>query len=98
MPSLRLSDFSFTPRWTSSSAGLVDGSAFADFLLSYPTTAQVGLGRAAMDSSYYVGAFLRARQLAGHANTQDRRWTSLRIQPEHDRRNQPDRGDRYLRA
>ncbi len=49
--------FSFTPRWTSSSAGLVDGSAFADFLLGYPTTAQVGLGRAAMDSSTTWGHF-----------------------------------------
>ncbi len=43
--------FSFTPRWTSSAPGLADGSAFADFLLGYPTTAQVGLGRAAMDGS-----------------------------------------------
>jgi hypothetical protein len=42
---------SFTPRWTSSAPGLADGSAFADFLLGYPTTAQVGLGRAAMDAS-----------------------------------------------
>jgi hypothetical protein len=43
--------FSFTPRWTSSAAGLADGNAFADFLLGYPTTAQAGLGRAAMDAS-----------------------------------------------
>ena len=43
--------FSFTPRWTSSAPGLADGNAFADFLLGYPTTAQVGLGRAAMDAS-----------------------------------------------
>jgi len=43
--------FSFTPRWTSSAPGLTDGSAFADFLLGDPTTAQVGLGRAAMDAS-----------------------------------------------
>jgi hypothetical protein len=43
--------FSFTPRWTSSAAGLADGSALADFLLAYPTTAQVGLGRAAMDAA-----------------------------------------------
>jgi hypothetical protein len=42
--------FSFTPRFTSSAAGLGDGSAFADFLLGYPTTAQVGLGRAALDA------------------------------------------------
>ena len=41
--------FSFTPRWTSSTAGVADGSAFADFLLGFPSTAQVGLGRAAMD-------------------------------------------------
>jgi len=43
--------FSFTPRWTSSAPGLTDGNAFADFLLWYPTTAQVGLGRAAMNAS-----------------------------------------------
>ena len=42
--------FTFTPRWTSSSAGLADGNAFADFLLGYPTTAQAGLGRATMDA------------------------------------------------
>jgi len=43
--------FSFTPRWTSSAPGATDGNAFADFLLGYPTTAQVGLGRAAMDGT-----------------------------------------------
>ncbi len=43
--------FSFTPRWTSSAPGLADGSAFGDFLLGYPTTAQAGLGRAAMDAN-----------------------------------------------
>lgn len=42
--------FSFTPRWSSSAPGLADGSAFADFLLGYPTTAQAGLGRAALDA------------------------------------------------
>jgi hypothetical protein len=40
----------FSPRWTSSVAGGADGNAFADFLLGYPTTAQVGLGRAEMDA------------------------------------------------
>ena len=43
--------FSFTPRWTSSAPGLADGNAFADFLLGYPTTAQAGLGRAALNAS-----------------------------------------------
>ncbi len=43
--------FSFTPRWTSSAPGLADGNAFADFLLGDPTTAQLGLGRAAMNAS-----------------------------------------------
>lgn len=43
--------FAFTPRWTSSAPGLADGNAFADFLLGYPTTAQAGLGRAAMDAN-----------------------------------------------
>ena len=43
--------FSFTPRWTSSGPGLADGNAFGDFLLGYPTTAQAGLGRAAMDAN-----------------------------------------------
>ncbi len=49
--------FSFTPRWTSSAPGLADGNAFADFLLGYPTTAQVGLGRAALDASTNWGHF-----------------------------------------
>jgi hypothetical protein len=43
--------FSFTPQWTSSAPGAADGNALADFMLGYPTTAQVGLGRAAMDAS-----------------------------------------------
>jgi hypothetical protein len=43
--------FFFTPRWTSSAPGLADGNAFADFLLGYPTTAQAGLGRGAMDAN-----------------------------------------------
>ncbi|MCU1335198.1 MAG: hypothetical protein JWO19_779 [Bryobacterales bacterium] len=49
--------FSFTPRFTSSAAGLGDGNAFADFLLGDPTTAQVGLGRAAMDANANWGHF-----------------------------------------
>ncbi len=43
--------FSFTPRWTSSAPGLANGNAFADFLLGYPTTAQVGLGRGNMNAN-----------------------------------------------
>ncbi|HEY2843740.1 MAG TPA: TonB-dependent receptor [Bryobacteraceae bacterium] len=49
--------FAFTPRFTSSAAGLGNGSAFADFLLGDPTTAQVGLGRAAMDATANWGHF-----------------------------------------
>jgi hypothetical protein len=49
--------FAFTPRFTSSAAGLGDGNAFADFLLGDPTTAQVGLGRAAMDANANWGHF-----------------------------------------
>ena len=49
--------FSFTPRWTSSAPGLADGNAFADFLLGYPTTAQVGLGRASLNASTNWGHF-----------------------------------------
>ncbi len=41
--------FSFTPRWTSSAPGLADGNAFGDFLLGYPTRAQVGQGQATVD-------------------------------------------------
>ena len=37
--------FSFSPRFSSSKVGLSDGSAFADFLLGFPTSAQVGTGR-----------------------------------------------------
>lgn len=36
--------FTFTPRYTSSAAGLGDGNAFADFLLGYPSSAQAGIG------------------------------------------------------
>ena len=43
--------FTFSPRWTSSTPGAADGNAFADFLLGYPTTAQVGLARTAMDTN-----------------------------------------------
>lgn len=42
--------FSFSNRWTSSQAGLTDGNAFADFLLGYPTSAQVGIGRGEEDA------------------------------------------------
>ena len=49
--------FSFTPRFTSSAPGRGDGSAFADFLMGDPTTAQVGLGRAAMDANANWGHF-----------------------------------------
>jgi hypothetical protein len=49
--------FSFTPRFTSSVAGLGNGNAFADFMLGYPTTAQAGLGRAAMDANANWGHF-----------------------------------------
>src|SRR6185295_3802533 len=42
---------------TSSAAGLGDGNAFADFLLGYPSTAQVGLGRAALDANANWGHF-----------------------------------------
>ena len=41
--------FTFSPRFSSSAAGLSDGNAFADFLLGYPTTAQVGIGRGEED-------------------------------------------------
>ncbi len=37
--------FTFTPRFTSSAAGLSDGNAFADFLLSAPSSGQAGIGR-----------------------------------------------------
>ena len=36
--------FTFSPRYTSSAAGLGDGNAFADFLLGYPSSAQAGTG------------------------------------------------------
>jgi hypothetical protein len=42
--------FNFTPRYTSSASGLSDGNAFADFLLGYPSSAQVGVGRGQMDA------------------------------------------------
>lgn len=42
--------FTFTPRYTSSAAGLGDGNAFADFLLGYPTSAQAGIGPGGSES------------------------------------------------
>lgn len=41
--------FSFTPRFTSSAAGLADGNAFADFLLGYPSSGQAGIGQGTQD-------------------------------------------------
>src|SRR5207247_7752865 len=43
--------FIFTPRYTSSSAGLGDGNAFADFLLGYPTSAAACVGPGGWDSA-----------------------------------------------
>ena len=43
-------NFAFTNRWTSSRSGNTDGNAFADFLLGYPTSASVGIGRGEEDS------------------------------------------------
>ncbi|PYP88398.1 MAG: hypothetical protein DMF61_07345 [Blastocatellia bacterium AA13] len=48
-PDTARGSFAFTNKWTSSAVGAVDGNAFADFLLGYPTTAQVGLGRGEED-------------------------------------------------
>src|SRR4029077_14606766 len=36
--------FTFTPRYSSSAAGLGDGNAFVDFLLGFPSSAQAGVG------------------------------------------------------
>ena len=83
--------FSFTPRWTSSAPGLADGNAFADFLLGYPTTAQAGIGRAAHGRQHQLVALLRARQLAGRPESKARFWNPVRIQPEHDGRQQSNR-------
>jgi hypothetical protein len=41
--------FNFSPRFSSSAPGLADGNAFADFLLGYPSSAQVGIGRGETD-------------------------------------------------
>ena len=41
--------FTFTPRFSSSTTGLADGNAFADFLLGYPSNAQGGIGRGEED-------------------------------------------------
>jgi hypothetical protein len=48
-PDTARGSFSFTNRWTSSRAGATDGNAFADFLLGYPSSASVGIGRGAED-------------------------------------------------
>jgi len=49
-PDTARGSFAFTNRWTSSRAGTTDGNAFADFLLGYPTSASVGIGRGQEDS------------------------------------------------
>src|SRR5262249_39695010 len=49
-PDTARGSFAFTNRWTSSRAGGTDGNAFADFLLGYPTSASVGIGRGEEDS------------------------------------------------
>jgi hypothetical protein len=36
--------FTFTPRYSSSVAGMADGNSFADFLLGFPSSAQAGVG------------------------------------------------------
>lgn len=54
--------FTFTPRYTSSTAGLGDGNAFADFLLGYPSSAQAGIGAGGMEYG---------RSLWTHFYTQD---------------------------
>ena len=41
--------FNFSPRFTSSAPGSADGNAFADFLLGYPSSAQIGIGRGETD-------------------------------------------------
>ncbi len=41
--------FVFSPRFSSSAAGLADGNSFADFLLGYPSNALGGIGRGEMD-------------------------------------------------
>jgi hypothetical protein len=41
--------FNFSPRFTSSAPGSSDGNAFADFLLGYPSSAQIGIGRGETD-------------------------------------------------
>ncbi|MEQ1947521.1 MAG: TonB-dependent receptor [Bryobacteraceae bacterium] len=52
--------FGFTPRFTSSAAGLSDGNAFADFLLGYPSQAQTGLGRGSEDArTNWIHAYLQ---------------------------------------
>jgi hypothetical protein len=44
-PDTARGSFAFTNRWTSSRVAATDGNAFADFLLGYPTSASVGIGR-----------------------------------------------------
>lgn len=53
-------NFTFTPRYTSSAAGLADGNAFADFLLGYPSAAQAGIGRGSEDGrTTWVHAYIQ---------------------------------------
>jgi hypothetical protein len=52
--------FSFTNRWTSSRVDTANGNAFADFLLGFPTSAQVGIGRGEEDGrTNWVHSYLQ---------------------------------------
>ncbi len=53
-------NFTFTPRFTSSAAGLANGNSFADFLLGYPSSAQAGIGRGSEDGrSSWMHAYIQ---------------------------------------
>ncbi len=59
-PDTARGSFSFTNRWTSSRSGAADGNAFADFLLGYPSSASVGIGRGEEDArTNWLHAYLQ---------------------------------------
>jgi hypothetical protein len=59
--------FTFTPRFSSSAAGLADGNAFADFLLGAPSAAQAGIGRGEESGrSTWIHSFIQDDWRARH--------------------------------
>ena len=87
--------FSFTPRWTSSAPGDQRQRICrfpvrrSHYRASRPRPRRTR-------RQYQLGALVHSGQLADRVKPENRFRNPLRIQPEHDRREQPDRRHRYI--